>query len=100
MVIKKITKEKFERYLDKVGWRLKHVGCEYYQLINSKDEPTDLILFGDHIEAKGSMPEYSGIIHFGFRDSILRYYKDGHFVTLSQHNDNPSIFLSFYDKRN
>ena len=96
MIIKKITKDKLKRYLSKVGWTLRDVRQDFCYLVDRKGNKTNLWLHSVRISVEEDNPIS---IEFGFRDSILKYDKKNHFVCISSHNNNPSIFLSFYDRR-
>ena len=80
----KLTKEIFEKALNKIGWSLRNVGCEHDALINNKGERTEFILiFGNKIEIefkrKKKKESYisNAIMCFYFKDCRFEFIRIG-----------------------
>jgi len=52
-IITNPNKKQVERYLKKIGWTLRHHGCENYYFYNHKNKNTGMRFFGDRIDVEG-----------------------------------------------
>lgn len=84
IIVKKITKEKLERYLAKIDWRIDHDWCHLNCVfINNHNEPTAFYLAGevdieirlDNHKLFGS--EYHGNLRLNLKDFQLEYVDSG-----------------------
>lgn len=113
ITVKIVTKEKIEKYLKKIGWKLVHHGCDHYMFYNCYGDMTNLCLvFGERIEEEawgkpglfGSIKEtksfHNGSMAFYLKHIIMEYsYGTGYPSVTFFPKGTKNVWLSLYDTR-
>ena len=100
MNVKKITKDKLEKYLEKVGWSMVDHGHKHFYLYDSKGDRTDILFHGNEIKIE-IFKGFTGSIVFMIERCEMKYSSRGHFVSIypKGETDKNTVFMSFYDRR-
>lgn len=112
ITIKKVTRAKIEKYLSKIGWSLRHHGCETYMLYNEYGKLTGLCVHGEYDLRNefdkgdalfgGAKEGYirSGQLDFLLADINMEYQAGLGYDMLSFFpKGNDKCFISLYDTR-
>ncbi len=103
---KKEIRLDLEKKLKVIGWKLRNCGCEYYNIVNHKEEGTAFMYRSGEIRLDGNDDTFGGrhngalIINLSKCDIEVH---DGHggpnifIVGKEGDSKKPSIFLSFYN---
>ena len=87
------TKEQIEEYLNKIGWKLRHFGCEHYYFISPRGRNSRWLFYYDRIEQES--------VDFDKTPAVCFYLKDCAMVMIDDDcvciggKDNKSIFVQF-----
>ena len=89
-----ITREKIEKYLEVIGWRLRHMGCQNYLFIDNNEQHTELTIWNNRITSKGENYE------------ICMYTKDMNMELMQGHDtvsfvgkNDKSLFINLYSHK-
>lgn len=97
------SKKEIEEYLEKIGWRLVHHGCEHYFFYNHKNKCTHMYLLFPDTDARICMEgkNYKNpSFYFYLKDVVMELLDSEDCVSFRGKNDK-SIFILCpnYDKK-
>jgi hypothetical protein len=103
-IIKSPTLDQLKETLNRIGWDMRHCGCNYYRIVNSKGKDTGFEILKDSDELKNGDifgSDYSGTFVIKLSAIRLSYFtkKGGNpFVSISLLGlSSNKFFISFYN---
>lgn len=90
-------KEKLEKSLNKIGWKLRDFGCEHYRPVDHKGRISNYVLFGTELKKDRSYDEVSELSNMILTLDNIKLNEKESFVCVGT-KDNFILFMN-HDKK-